>query len=93
MKIILMMIMILPQDDVPSACHLPPTQRLLPAPGCWVLHRIVSTVEPRYSVHHWGNGKCMLYQSVCYIKVLHKVNKKSGFNPGDGVIQLTNGCV
>ena len=53
----------------------------------------INTVEPRYSVHHWGNGKCMLYQSVCYIKVLHKVNKKSGFNPGDGVIQLTNGCV
>ena len=36
----------------------------------------------------------MLYQSVCYIKVLHKVNKKSGFNPGDGVIQLTKGsCI
>ena len=32
-------------------------------------------------------------ENVCYIKVLHKVNKKSGFNPGDGVIQLTNGCV
>ena len=53
----------------------------------------LDTVEPRYSVHHWGNGKCILYQSVCYIKVLHKVNKKSGFYPGDGVIQLTNGCV
>ena len=59
----------------------------------WFNESSNNTVEPRYSVHHWGNGKCMLYQSVCYIKVLHKVNKKSCFNPGDGVIQLTNGCV